>query len=201
MADETAPKLKPIIVTQKKIISLKKKSETEPSNVAKSTKSITIERKIPTATVLPESKRLAVEQSTMATSATTAIVKPVIKKSILLKSSKSSTNEIDDDIDEDKLLADSPSPPLSPVKMLRTKAPITASSSTNSSKSLFTNRRVIVRETTGIATTSNDDDGGEKTSTHPSAPKGIFDRLEKKVIGLNEAAKRKIQRIVIKNTE
>lgn len=202
LGDESAPKLKPIIVTEKKIISLKKKSDaaeaqsTTVSIQSKSTKSLTLDRKIPTATVLPEAKRVPADQS-----ATTAIVKPVVKK--LLK------GDIDD-IDEDELLADSPSPPSisqaahpkpdskkvesSALRSIRTT--ITAA---HPSKTLFANRRVIVRESNEVATSSEDAD---KTSTHaPAATKGIFDRLEKKVIGVNEAAKRKIQRIVIKNTE
>lgn len=201
MADETAPKLKPIIVTEKKIISLKKKSDTVAehsatvSALSKSTKSLATDRKIPTATVLPESKRLAAEQS-----ATTAIVKPVVKK--LLKSDI-------DDIDEDELLADSPSPPSisqmahtkqDPKKVDSNTLKSIRTTATNSNKTLFTNRRVIVREAAEVASSSEDAD--KALSTHaPSGPKGIFDRLEKKVIGVNEAAKRKIQRIVIKNTE
>lgn len=201
LADETAPKLKPIIVTEKKIISLKKKSEavTEQSATAsalsKSTKSVAIDRKIPTATVLPESKRLAAEQSV-----TTAIVKPVVKKSL--------KSDIDD-IDEDELLADSPSPPSisqiahtkqDPKKVDSNTLKSIRTTATNSNKTLFTNRRVIVRDAAEVASSS--DDADKALSTHaPPGPKGIFDRLEKKVIGVNEAAKRKIQRIVIKNTE
>lgn len=152
---------------------------------------------------MPESKRLAAEhQQQQQQSATTAIVKPVLKKSL--------KSNIIDDIDEDELLADSPSPPSisqantkkdpkskvdnNTLKSIRT--PIT---STTATKTLFTNRRVIVRETSDIATSS--EEAGKLSITHPTPTKGIFDRLEKKVIGVNEAAKRKIQRIVIKNTE
>lgn len=195
MADETAPKLKPIIVTEKKIISLRKKSEAAEQSV-KPTKPLTIDRKIPTATVLPESKRLAADQL-----ATTAIVKPVVKKSL--------KNDIDD-IDEDELLADSPSPPsISQVaftkhdsKKIESHAlkSIRTIKATNSSKTVFANRRVIVRDSTEIASSSEDVDKTTSIDKQP-ASKGIFDRLERKVIGVNEAAKRKIQRIVIKNTE
>lgn len=195
MADETAPKLKPIIVTEKKIISLRKKSEAAEQS-AKPTKSLAIDRKIPTATVLPESKRLAAEQS-----ATTAIVKPVLKKSL--------KSDIDD-IDEDELLADSPSPPsISQVALTKQDSKkveahalksIRSIKATTASKTVFANRRVIVRDSTEVASSSEDVDKTTSTDKAP-ASKGIFDRLEKKVIGVNEAAKRKIQRIVIKNTE
>lgn len=201
MADEAAPKLKPIIVTEKKIISLKKKTESAESSakvgaLSKTTKSLPSERKIPTATVLPESKRLATEQS-----ATTAIVKPVVKKSL--------KSDIED-IDEDELLADSPSPPsVSQANTTRpdsrkadsdaAKSIRTTITSTKSSKSLFANRRVIVRDSSDVVPGNEDAD---KTSTsHAPTSKGIFDRLDKKVIGVNEASKRKIQRIVIKNAE
>lgn len=163
---------------------------------AKQTKLIA-PRNIPTATVLPETKRVE---------ATTAVVRPVLKKTISVKPSVTSKIE---DIDEDELLADSPSPPDSPkgfTKTLSSGGTTSATSASNSGASgIFSNRRVIVR---------NSDVGPSsdiiKQDTHdvnkmPQQPvqqhKGIFDRLDKKVIGVNEAAKRKIQRIVINNSE
>lgn len=177
------------------------------ATASRQTKPLTITRKIPTATILPETKSIL--------PATTAVVKPVIKKTIPLKSSKIVEDE---DIDEDELLADSPSPPSSPTKLslLKTK-PITnsggggsgriatgASTNANAASGIFTNRRVVVRNTTTDTVTNDSVGVVEKLiapSTGQTQHKGIFDRLEKKVIGVNEAAKRKIQRIVINNSE
>lgn len=209
-------KLTPIIVTAKKIISLKRKSTTSTESpltlsesqieskqsppTAKQAKVITTvaARKIPTATILPEAKRQ---------DATTAVVKPVMKKTITVRPSKLLKEE---EFDEDELLADSP--PSSPIKpKVLTKTIIGGSSVTSiaptaaspaAASRIFPNRRVIVRNSDVVGNTSSDPK--QETSEVAKAVqshKGIFDRLEKKVIGVNEAAKRKIQRIVINNSE
>lgn len=187
------------MVTEKKIISLKKKHETASNETNESVtttstattaqRPLRVERHIPTATVLPETKR------THAESVTTAIVKPVMKKSISLKT------ENDDDIDEDALLADSPphSSTASSVKGLRASAANAETSSTNANAGMFSNRRIVLRNNPNDEKLKSTADSSPTASDKRSG--GIFDRLDKKIIGVNDASKRKIQRIVIKNTE
>lgn len=237
-ADEPAQKLTPIIVTAKKIISLKKKpndQSVQPAGeVGRSTttnsqlspnqvKQVAVVRKLPTATILPETKRPA----DVATSTTTAVVRPVVKH--VAKRPAAQIIEDLEDYDEDELLADSP--PASPVKVVM--KPLGSSGSTRSSHSAansrtISNRRVVVRNAGGdttsgakklIISSTKAKTGGE-TDHHPkdepidvdeiksivqstasSHHKGIFGRLDKKLIGVNDAAKRKIQRIVINNSE
>lgn len=88
----------------------------------------------------------------------------------------------DDEYDEDELLADSP--PSSSTLQKGTK-PTT----------IFGNRRVVVRN---AADASNAD--SDRVAAGGNA-KRIFNRLDKKVIGVNESAKQKIQRIVITNND
>lgn len=170
----------------------------------------------------------------MVSTATTAVVKPVLKQTA---PAATTANDLDE-YDEDALLADSP--PASPVRV------VTVSKMSQSSSS---NRRVVVRSsnsggklkilegrsspstrilaTTGcfdaaktrsniapasvhIAGDDNYNDADEidvdeiksiVQSTTSTQHKGIFDRLDKKIVGVNDAAKRKLQRIVINNSE
>lgn len=171
--EELPQKLKPIIVTEKKIISLKKKSDTklEQSSTTQSSdqlKTRPIARKVGTAIVSSDN---------------TATIKPSVKKSIILS---------DDEIDEDELLDE----------------PINNASKNTST--MFTNRRIVVRNTNDPPLHTTEGAGEKASATSISSPttaaanaasshKGIFDRLDNKVtgIGVNDAAKRKIQRIVI----
>lgn len=114
-------------------------------------------------------------------------------KTMLRNSSATKKIRIDDeDIDEDELLADSPPPPASAGEA-------TLKTRTNATKvgdiptTMFANRRIVVRNVDNV--TNNENNLTNKATTGTS--KGIFDRLDKKVIGVNETAKRKIQRIVI----
>lgn len=198
----TNEKLTPIVVTEKKIISLKKKESTQSSTSAESTspppkpiRQLTTGRKIPTATIHPETK----------TTTATAVVKPVLKRAPPSKLLS------DDEFDEDELLADTP--PSSPVRMsTKPVAKVVASSSAG----LLSNRRIVIRNEAGAKNDAST--GGRKLAMKSvkarvgtaavaanddinTQPKGIFDRLDKKSIGINSAAKRKIARIVINNSE
>lgn len=93
----------------------------------------------------------------------------------------------DDDIDEDELLADSP--PSTPLLRGR------GESSTISSSTMFGNRRVIVRNANEASNIDSD------RAVSAGNAKRIFNRLDKKIIGVNETAKQKIQRIVINNND
>lgn len=85
--------------------------------------------------------------------------------------------EVGEEFDEDQLLADSPSPP---------------------PQVNFPNRRVIIKsqKETKIQKVNKVIKKSDELVT--SKPKGIFDRLERKV-AVNESAKSKIKRIVISN--
>lgn len=102
----------------------------------------------------------------------------------------------DDDIDEDELLADSP--PLTPAPDGALKSRTNASKVGDIPTTMFTNRRVVVRNADNVTNNENNLTSNKTTS---GSGKGIFDRLDKKVISVNETAKRKIQRIVINNSE
>lgn len=157
-------KLTPIIVTEKKIISLKKKSDPDSTQKTK----------------------------------TVALVRKTVSKSDLGSAGNSNKKfriEHNDDIDEDELLADSP--PATPTVVTKTKTVLKVGEAANvPPASLFGNRRIVVRN---VADTSNNENFSDKTISGPG--KGIFDRLDKKVISVNETAKRKIQRIVINNSD
>lgn len=125
-------------------------------------------------------------------------VKTVLRSSTIV-SKKIRVN--DEEIDEEELLADSPPStpaPIADTAMLKNR--------TNASKvgdiptTMFTNRRVVVRNTDAVTNNENNLNA-KKASSGGGTGKGIFDRLDKKVISVNEAAKRKIQRIVINNSE
>lgn len=116
-----------------------------------------------------------------------------------------------EDIDEDELLADSPpsTPTVTKGKQIaHNKGSVSDSSAPTvvSKKPIFSNRRVVVRNATTSDATHNENLSDKPTittttTTATTTGKGIFDRLDKKVISVNEAAKRKIQRIVINSSE
>lgn len=117
-------------------------------------------------------------------------------KAILRSSSASKKIRIDDEeIDEDELLADSPPSTPAPVVDATLKTRTNASKAGEIPATMFSNRRVVVRNADN--STNNENNLTNKAESGTGAGKGIFDRLEKKVIGVNESAKRKIQRIVI----
>lgn len=184
MSDEplSLQKFTPIVVTEKKIISLKKKAGDGPSDQPSKPKSITLARKVHTASV---SENL--ESGSQ--------VKAVLRSSTISKKIRID----DEEIDEDELLADSP--PSTPAPIAGDAA---LKSRTNASKvgdiptTMFTNRRVVVRN---ADTVTNNENNLNTNKAATGTGKGIFDRLDKKVIGVNEAAKRKIQRIVINNSD
>lgn len=174
-------KLKPIIVTEKKIISLKKKSMVGPSrDLSRKPKTLTLTRKKQSST-----KSENVESGSHA--------RAVQRSSTVSKK----IHNNDEEIDEDELLADSP--PSTPAPSIGDDASL--KSRTNAAKvgdiptAMFTNRRVVVRD----SVTNNENNLTNTVNT--GTAKGIFDRLDKKVISVNEAAKRKIQRIVINNSD
>lgn len=161
MEELSTTKLTPIIVTEKKIISLKKKADANASTVG--------HRTMPLGKVQPDSKKID-----------TSSVPPIISKSVkpVLKTQATNQRLSDlEDYDEDELLADSPTPPVNPIP----------------SAGMFTNRRVVL-------TSSADTVKPKVLLTKNATAKGIFDRLDAK-IGVNEAAKRKIQKIVIKSND
>ncbi|KAG4071368.1 hypothetical protein HA402_004072 [Bradysia odoriphaga] len=168
--DEPTTKLTPIIVTEKKIISLKKKSEANP----------VVQRTAP-ALAKPEAARKTDSQSATPSIATKS-ARPVLR----LQTTNQRLSDLED-YDEDELLADSPTPPPNPTP------------STNVTGTMFTNRRVVLTSssTTGTADTVVKP---KMLLTKNATAKGIFDRLDAK-IGINEAAKRKIQKIVIKSND
>lgn len=157
-------KLKPIVVTERKIISLKKNP---------------LAKDLPTAKVLPETKQ---------TKAAMAIVKPVLKatESVVQKEAlDTELGEWDEELDEDALLADSPphsqetNTPPHPPNM----------------NQITTTRRVVLNSRPGSKKRTVLGGSGQQEGNI-----GVFQRLEKR-ISVNEASKRKIQRIVIKNIE
>lgn len=160
MEELSTTKLTPIIVTEKKIISLKKKADANASTVG--------HRTMPLGKVQPDSKKID-----------TSSVPPTISKSSVksvLKTQATNQRLSDlEDYDEDELLADSPTPPANPVP----------------SAGMFTNRRVVL-------TSSADTVKPKVLLTKNATAKGIFDRLDAKI---GEAAKRKIQKIVIKSND
>lgn len=172
MDSEPLQKLKPIIVTQKKIISLKKKAGETASDPLQIPKAATLTRKVESA------------------SSDVASQKPIILRTTGGIPNKKIRIETDD-IDEDELLADSP--PLAPTHKL--KNALKTGEPVNIPTSLLANRRIVVRNPND---TSNTENISDKSS---GSGKGIFDRLDKRMIGVNEAAKRKIQRIVINNSD
>lgn len=165
---------------------------------------------IPTAKVFPESKR-----------PTTAVVKPVVKQqqpsappaaaktmpTTAADKKHHQQHHIAYDMDEDELLANSPS--TSPTRMA-----VQPTATTPTAR--FTNRRVVLKTRSSDAKSTQSAGAAsaaaatfaqvkETGSTHRiGSNKGIFDRLDRKVTTVNvvsDAAKRKIQRIVVQNTE
>lgn len=166
-SEELSTKLTPIIVTEKKIISLKKKGDGNMSTVG--------HRAMPLGKVQPDAKRIDTSAGAQTITKPVKPVKPVSR-------THTANQRLSDleDYDEDELLADSPTPPANP--------------SANIAGGMFTNRRVVL-------TSSSADPVKQKVLlTKNTTAKGIFDRLDAK-IGINEAAKRKIQKIVIKSND
>lgn len=197
-------------MTEKKIISLKKKSEPTGGSAASSNSggvSSQQRHALPMAKIQPETKRTASDSTPLTA---LAIVKPVVKQTIAA-TVHHHDDTLDDFYDEDELLADSPPPP----QQSTVNHPIAGK---------FTNRRVILKQSTAASGSSSlspietifphslSDDptvgrfGGSSSSNSSASTasavksKGIFERLDRR-IGVNESAKRKIQRIVINNTD
>lgn len=135
-----------------------------------------------------------------------ATVKPVVKQTF---TAESDDDTLEDYYDEDELLADSPSPPPTPPPPAP--APTTTTTVSNPIAGKFTNRRVILKQSSSSSLSSSSvseklpkkldtDDGHNDVAAASSKSKGIFDRLDRRM-GVNENAKRKIQRIVINNNE
>ncbi|XP_055677572.1 histone-lysine N-methyltransferase SETD1B-A isoform X2 [Lutzomyia longipalpis] len=141
------PKLTPLVVTESKIISLKRKPEQSQTNAA-----------------------------------------PAKQPAVLNNASKGAPEPLPDYVDDD---VGTPSPP--PPRTHTPPQPPTSSSVAPVQRRLVL-KPAVEAPKGGFAFAA---DSTEATS---AKPKGIFDRLEKK-IGVNEAAKRKIQRIVINNVD
>lgn len=143
----------------------------------------------------PKSKQLGLARKAQLSSSDDNVESGSHQRTVLRSAKKIRID--DDDIDEDELLADSPPPKPAPV------ADAALTSRTNASKvgdipaKLFTNRRIVVRSVDSVS--NNENNLLHRTTT--GTGKGIFDRLDKKVISVNESAKRKIQRIVINNSD
>lgn len=182
VGDEPLQKFTPIVVTEKKIISLKKKSADGPSDQPTKPKSITLARKMQTS--------LVTEHSDSGSQVKTVLRSSTIAKKIRID---------DEEIDEDELLADSPPSTPAPIADAALKSRTNASKAGDIPTTMFTNRRVVVRNT--VDTVTNNENNLTTNKANTGTGKGIFDRLDKKVIGVNEAAKRKIQRIVINNSD
>ncbi|XP_037914459.1 uncharacterized protein LOC119653679 isoform X4 [Hermetia illucens] len=204
VTEEPPAKLKPIIVTESKIISLKKKPKTNDENekqqpqqqqVIASQKPKPIQRTIPTAKILPEaikkitdhtSKESIVHPTTTASSsgsATLAVIKPVVKKTTKKPQLDVKSAILDEDeLLEEELLADTPSPPASP-KSLSPIDPFSDAPTRGGSAFISSNRRVILKSSKDSNRPSSDCN----TSTTEQTKKGIFDRLEKRKIMVKNA--------------
>jgi hypothetical protein len=192
-----AQKLTPIVVTEKKIISLKKRQPIE-NNSDNETPAAHHSDKphaksIPTAKVLPEAKR----DERKATS--TAVVKPVVSKTKKLNPHNLTDEELQLEQElllEEEQLDDDPRSTLTPP-------PPTA----KHEQTVFPNRRVVLKPSSADKALSKKSPAKKQitSSNAVAAPKskaGIFDRLDrKKIVSMSEADKRKIQRIVINNTK
>lgn len=162
-------------MTEKKIISLKKQQAAQAIANGPGVQPPLAARSA--AKALPETKK-----SHAATDSThTAIVRPTIKPPPL---TLPSAGAMLDEYDEDELLADSPTP-----------SPTSEPTATR-----FTNRRVVLKSS-GTAhnsphvLSSVETEYGTAGAAHKS--KGIFGRLDRKINTVSEAAKRKIQRIIV----
>lgn len=206
VADESAPqKFTPLIVTEKKIISLKKKPAEGPSDSqSQKPKTLMVTRKNPA-----YAEHVAAIQSG-------SQIKSTLRSGSGIGVSNSGSKKLridddNDDIDEEQLLEDellADSPPATPPAAAALKSRMNAATKVGDiPTSIFTNqnRRVVVRNADTISNNENILTSTKITTTTTTTAsgttgKGIFDRLEKKVISVNESAKRKIQRIVINNT-
>lgn len=186
--DELQPqKFTPLIVTEKKIISLKKKASEGASEQSQKPKTVALTRKMAAASV----EQVAVQSGSQIKTALRTSSSIISGGGVGAK--KLRLNSEDDDIDEDELLADSPPATPAPVNDALKSRLIGDIPTT-----MFANRRIVVRN--ADTAPNNENNLTSTKSTGSTAGKGIFDRLDKKVIGVNEAAKRKIQRIVINNS-
>lgn len=196
VVDESQPqKFTPLIVTEKKIISLKKKMSEGPSDQSQKPKTVALARKTALAVEHVAAQSGSQIKTTLRTSSSSMSGGVVAKKL-----------RIDDDIDEsleDELLADSPPATPAPANdtaaALKNRLNVAATKVGDIPTSMFTNRRIVVRNNADNVP-NNENNLSSIKSTSSTAGKGIFDRLDKKVISVNEAAKRKIQRIVINNS-
>lgn len=202
VADDTQPqKFTPLIVTQKKIISLKKKPSEGTSDQSQKPKTVALTRKTAAASVEHVAAQSGSQIKTALRTSSSSIGGSsggVVAKKL----------RIDDDIDElleDELLADSPPTTPAPVHdaasaALKNRMNVAATKVGDIPTSMFTNRRIVVRNNADSVPNNENNLSSSTKSSSSTAGKGIFDRLDKKVIGVNEAAKRKIQRIVINNS-
>lgn len=188
--DELQPqKFTPLIVTEKKIISLKKKASEGASEQSQKPKTVPLTRKMAAASV----EQVAVQSGSQIKTALRTSSSIISVGGVGVGAKKLRLNSEDDDIDEDELLADSPPATPAPVNDALKSRLIGDIPTT-----MFANRRIVVRN--ADTAPNNENNLTSTKSTGSTAGKGIFDRLDKKVIGVNEAAKRKIQRIVINNS-
>lgn len=169
----TTTKLTPIIVTEKKIISLKKKAD---SNNTSTT--VGGPRTMPVGKQQSDATKKLDASSAAPPTTISKSVKPVLQR---MPTANQRLSDLED-YDEDELLADSPTPPTNP--------------SANPTGGMFTNRRVVLTTSSSAADTVKQ----KVLHTKNATAKGIFDRLDAK-IGVNEASKRKIQKIIIKSNE
>lgn len=163
-ATQTDAKLKPIIVTESKIISLKKKT---PSDSGLSEKRLALSPK----------KTIGVDSGPKSLRITKQV------------NQRSETGLVDDEIhtDDDLNLDDEYPDDFNENEESTTPPP------PQKAKIQFSNRRVVLKSSQS-GTGGSDVESALRT-------KRIFDRLDHKKIGVNEAAKRKIQRIVINNSD
>lgn len=198
VVDESQPlKFTPLIVTEKKIISLKKKPSEGTSDQSQKPKTLALARKIAASV-----ENVAVQSGSQIKATLRSSSSSISSGGVGAKKLRIDTD--DDDIDEDELLADSPPTTPAPVSdtVVALKNRMNATTKVGDiPTTMFTNRRVVVRNADNVTNNENNLTSTTKsTSSSTTAGKGIFDRLEKKVISVNETAKRKIQRIVINNS-
>jgi hypothetical protein len=186
---EQAKKLTPLVVTEKKIISLKKRPAEAGHSDSDTTKTNEPDKvkPAPVAKVVSDAKR---EERKLSTSP--AVTKHKNPHNLTDEELQLEMQLLDEEDMQDDLGPHTPPPP---VPKVEPSAPV------------FANRRVVLKlssaapiastTTTTSTTTTSSTTGVGKTKA------GIFDRLDRKkvAIGMNEVDKRKIQRIVINNAK
>lgn len=182
--------LTPLVVTQKKIISLKSKSKSSSGSSSAggggASSNAMVVDSVGGDSVRPTTKRVVLQRGRMGPGSVAGAVKPVVIKRSLGNDS--------DEFDEDELLADSPPPPTSSAPVISQKRSLTppiVSSIT---------RRIVLSRGGGGKTGGGDQKTTTTSTAASTGSKGVFDRLEKRV-GVSEVAKRKLKRIVIKHLE